>query len=84
MKTLLSGFCAIVTLLSEKGNLDFKTALIMIDVKTLWILIVGITVVALMLREIYHFGHKHGRLKPIEYDKEAALFADDDAIDGDD
>ncbi len=56
----------------------------MIDVKTLWILIVGITVVALMLREIYHFGHKHGRLKPIEYDKEAALFADDDAIDGDD
>lgn len=56
----------------------------MTDVKTLWILIVGLTVVGLMLREIYIFGHKHGKMKAIEYDDETALFVDDDAIDSDD
>lgn len=57
----------------------------MIDVKTLWILIVGFTVVALMLREIYRFGHKHGGLKPLEFDGgESALYTDDDAVDGED
>ncbi len=69
----------------DKGKLEtLRQNLIMIDEKTLWILIVGITMVALMLREIYRFGHKHGHIKPIEYDKETALFVDDDAIDSDD
>ena len=56
----------------------------MTDVRTLWILIVGLTIVGLMLREIYRFGHKHGNMKAIEYDDESVLFVDADAIEGDD